>query len=158
MAAKRSSARLPPRWFIRAFWVGHRALLRLTRGRIGLRRPRPDRWGMLRLRTTGRRSGAERAAIIAYIDDGPDLVVMAMNGWAEPDPAWWLNLRAHPDAVVDLPGGTTREVTARQATGDEHARLWQRWREVETGDLDAYAVRRTDTPLIVLEPRGPGTR
>lgn len=147
--------RLPPRWFIRAFWVGHRALYRLTRGRIGLRRPRPDRWGMLRLRTVGRRSGAERAVIIAYLEDGPDLLLMVMNGWAEPDPAWWLNLRAHPDAVVELPGGEVRAVTAREAAGEERARLWERWREVEKGDLDGYAVRRTRTPMVVLEPRPP---
>ena len=111
---------------------------------------------MLRLRTTGRRSGAERVAIIAYLEDGPNLVLMAMNGWAEPAPAWWLNLRAHPDAIVDLPGGSVREVTAREAKGDERSRLWARWKDVEKGDLDAYATRRTSTPLIVLEPR-PGS-
>ena len=108
---------------------------------------------MLRLRTIGRRSGAERAVIIAYLEDGPNLLLMAMNGWAEPAPAWWLNLRAHPDASVDLPGGSIREVRAREAKGDERSRLWARWREVEKGDLDAYATRRTSTPLIVLESR-----
>jgi len=108
---------------------------------------------MLRLRTTGRRSGAERVAILAYLEDGPNLLLMAMNGWAEPAPAWWLNLKAHPDAIVDLPGGSVREVTAREAIGEERSRLWARWRDVEKGDLDAYATRRTSTPLIVLEPR-----
>lgn len=142
-----------PRWFIRSFWVCHRALYRITRGRVGLRRPRPDRWGMLRLRTTGRRTGAERAVIIAYIQDGPNLVLMAMNGWAEPGPAWWLNLQAHPDAVVELPGGEVREVTAHEVEGHERARLWDRWRSVEKEDLDGYAIRRTHTPIIVLEFR-----
>ena len=108
---------------------------------------------MLRLRTTGRRSGTERAVIIAYLQDGPRLVLMAMNGWAKPGPAWWLNLQAHPDASVDLPGGSVRAVRAREAKGDERTRLWARWRDVEKGDLDAYAARRTNTPLIVLEPR-----
>lgn len=108
---------------------------------------------MLRLRTTGRRSGAERAAIVAYLVDGPNLILMAMNGWAEPAPGWWLNLRAHPDAIVDLPGGSVREVTAREAKGDERSRLWARWKEAEKGDLDGYATRRTTTPLIVLETR-----
>ena len=153
MTSARPSPRLPPRWFIRSFWVGHRALYRLTRGRFGLRRARAGRWGMLRLHTTGRRSGAERVAIIAYLEDGPNLVLMAMNGWAKPAPAWWLNLQAYPDAVVDLPGGSAREVTAHEARGDERSRLWARWKDVEKGDLDAYATRRTETPLIVLEPR-----
>ena len=91
--------------------------------------------------------------IIAYLEDGPNLLLMAMNGWAEPAPAWWLNLQAHPDAIVDLPGGSVREVRAREAKGDERSRLWARWRDVEKGDLDAYATRRTSTPLIVLESR-----
>jgi deazaflavin-dependent oxidoreductase (nitroreductase family) len=106
---------------------------------------------MLRLRTTGRRSGAERSVILAYLEDGPDLVLMAMNGWAKPAPAWWLNLQAHPDAVVDLPGGSVREVSAREAEGEERSRLWARWEGVSK-DLDADATWRTSTPLVVLEP------
>ena len=47
---------------------------------------------MMRLRTLGRRSGQSRVAIIGYYPDGQNLVGLAMNGWAEPDPAWWLNL------------------------------------------------------------------
>jgi deazaflavin-dependent oxidoreductase (nitroreductase family) len=93
--------------------------------------------------------------ILAYLEDGPDLILVAMNGWAEPAPAWWLNLQAHPDAVVELPGGSVREVAAREAEGEERARLWARlaaaWK-----DLDAYAARRTNTPVVVLEPRPGG--
>jgi deazaflavin-dependent oxidoreductase (nitroreductase family) len=143
--------RLPPRWFIRAFWAGHRALVRVTGGRLGLQRPRPDRWGSLRLHTVGRRSGQERVAILAYMEDGSDLVLIAMNGWDPADPAWWLNLQAHPEASVDLPGGR-REVVAREAQGEERARLWERWSAVGT-DLDRYARRRASTPVVVLEPR-----
>lgn len=143
--------RLPPRWFIRGFWAGHRALYRVTGGHLGLQRPRPDHWGSLRLHTVGRRSGEDRVAILAYIEDGPDLVLIAMNGWDAADPAWWLNLQAHPEATVDLPGGT-RAVTAREALGEERARLWARWSEVGT-DLDAYSKRRAATPVVVLEPR-----
>ena len=69
---------------------------------------------MLRLRTIGRRTGEERSAILGYFEDGPNLVTLAMNGWAEGEPAWWLNLQAHPDATVDLVGGP-RKVRARAA-------------------------------------------
>lgn len=57
---------------------------------------------MMRVTTTGRRSGQERSVILAYIEDGPDLVTMAMNGWGAGEPAWWLNLQANPEARVDL--------------------------------------------------------
>jgi F420H(2)-dependent quinone reductase len=157
MPERRRSPPLPPRWFIRSAWVVHRGLLRASRGRFGLRPPRPDRWGMLRLRVTGRRSGVERRVILAYLEDGPDLVLMAMNGWAAPPPAWWLNLQAHPEAVVELPSGSVREVIAREAQGEEYSRLWTRWQEVDR-NLDGWATRRRTTPLIVLEPRpGRGT-
>jgi deazaflavin-dependent oxidoreductase (nitroreductase family) len=108
---------LPPRWFIRLFWRLQRGLYSATGGRLGLRPPTADGWGMMLLRTVGRRSGEERKAILGYFEDGPDLVTMAMNGWADPEPAWWLNLQAHPDVTVDLPGGS-RAVHAHAADKD----------------------------------------
>ena len=42
----------------------------------------------------------ERSVIIGYLEDGPNLVALAMNGWDEGRPAWWLNLEAHPEAVI----------------------------------------------------------
>ena len=144
--------RLPPRWFIRSAWVAHRALFRTTRGRVGLRRPTDTTWGMLRLRTVGRHSGEARSAILGYYEDGPALVTLAMSGWGEGEPAWWLNLEAHPDAAVDLVDGP-RVVRARAAVGEERARLWARWRDFED-QVDAFATRRSsETAVVVLEPR-----
>lgn len=149
---REQSPRLPPRWFIRTFWAVQRALYSVTRGRLGLRTATPDRWGMMRLRTIGRRSGKERTAILGYFEDGPDLVTMAMNGWADPEPAWWLNLQAHPDVTVDLPGGS-RAVHAHAANPDERPRLWARWAAYDKG-LDAFATRRSrETAVVILSPR-----
>lgn len=143
--------RLPPRWFVRLAWSSHRGLFRATRGRLGLWRPGAKRWGTLRLTTIGRRTGRERSVIIAYLEDGRNLVTMAMNGWAAGEPAWWLNLQAHPDATVELVGGP-RRVRARAAEADERARLWARWRELGA-EVDAYAaLRPTETAMVVLEP------
>jgi F420H(2)-dependent quinone reductase len=146
------SPRLPPRWFIRLAWSVHRGLYRFTGGRIGLWRPRPGRWGALRLTTNGRRSGRQRSVILGYVEDGPNLVTMAMNGWGDGEPAWWLNLRAHPNARVDLADGP-RLVRGRAAEGAERSRLWARWREIDA-NLDAYAaLRSSQTAVVVLEPR-----
>jgi deazaflavin-dependent oxidoreductase (nitroreductase family) len=143
---------LPPRWFIRWFWYCHRALLRLSGGRLGLWRPNPNRWGALRLTTIGRRSGQKRRVVVGYFEDGPNLVTMAMNGWGEGEPAWWLNLQARPDAEVQLVGGRCL-VTGRAAEGEERERLWARWREIDE-HLDAYAARRsTQTAVVVFAPR-----
>jgi F420H(2)-dependent quinone reductase len=142
------AARLPPRWFIRLAWAIHRAIFRLTGGRRGLWRATPDRWGTLRLHTVGRKSGKERIAILGYHEDGPNLVTLAMNGWMEEEPAWWLNLQERPDATVELKGAS-RDVRARIAQGEERARLWALFPEA-----DKYAGRRpTETAVVVLEPR-----
>jgi deazaflavin-dependent oxidoreductase (nitroreductase family) len=145
-------ARLPPRWFVVTFWHVHRWIVRGSGRRKGLWPPRPGKWGALRLTTVGRRSGEPRGVIVGYYEDGPNLVTMAMNGWGAPEPAWWLNLQAHPGATVELAGGIRREVLGRAAAGEERERLWQRWRELDQ-NLDGYAARRPrETAVVVLEP------
>ena len=113
------------------------------------------RSGALRLTTIGRRSGQERTVIVGYLEDGSDLLLLAMNGWDEGQPAWLSNLEAHPDAVVRLAGQEPRPVRARLAVADERDRLWQRWVAVDP-NLDVLASRRTTpTAVVVLEPAGP---
>jgi F420H(2)-dependent quinone reductase len=152
---RHGKGRLPPRWFIETFWRTHRRVVRRSHGRRGLWAPRSGKWGALLLTTTGRRSGQPRSVIIGYYEDGPNLVSMAMNGWGAAEPAWWLNLQADANAVVDLAGGERREVLGRAASGDERERLWQRWRELDK-NLDGYAARRPrETAVVVLEPHRP---
>jgi F420H(2)-dependent quinone reductase len=106
----------------------------------------------MRVNTIGRRSGQERSVMVGYFEDGPNLVTMAMNGWGEAEPAWWLNLQRHPDVRIDLPDGP-RLVRGRAAVGEERDRLWQRWREIDQ-HLDAYAARRPqETAVVIFEPR-----
>ncbi len=127
-------------------------MYRVTGGRVGLWREKAGRWGTMRLTTTGRRSGQERNVILAYREDGPNLVTLAMNGWGDGEPAWWLNLQARPDATVVLPDGP-RAIRGRAAEGEERSRLWVAWREHEP-KLDGYAaLRSTRTAVVILEPR-----
>jgi len=143
-----------PRWIVRTIWIGHRAIYRLTGGRFGLRTFTPTRWGMLRLHTVGRRTGAERIAILGFIEDGPNVIIPAMNGWADPEPDWWLNLQAHPDATIELPDGP-RHITARAAVGDERARLWAAFIGLGSSAFNdaSAALRSRETALVILEPR-----
>jgi deazaflavin-dependent oxidoreductase (nitroreductase family) len=147
---------MPPRVLVRMFWKVHRAMYRLTGGRFGKSRPRHGvRFGMLKLTTVGRQSGRPRMTMLGYYEDGPNVVTLAMNGWAEPDPAWWLNLQARPETTVDLPDGP-RQVRARAATGAERERLWTRFRDYPGwgDDIDAFAARRSrEVAVVVLEPR-----
>lgn len=144
--------RLPPRWFIRFFWQVHRRVVRWSGARIGLWRPKPDGWGAMQVHAVGRRSGRARPVILGYLVDGDDLVTMAMNGWGGPEPAWWLNVQAHPEVLVDTRDARGRPMTAHAATGAERDRLWARWQEVDD-DLDAYAARRPrETAVVVFRP------
>ena len=152
--------RPPSHRLIRTFGVVHLAGYRLTGGRLGLSRPTPARWGHMCLTTTGRKTGKKRRAMLGYFDDGRNLVALAVNAWADAEPAWWLNLQAHPDAIVELKDGP-QAVHARAAEGDERARLLARWRELgersgvaEIADMDAYTARLSREPaVVVLEPR-----
>ena len=148
----RTRPRTPPRWFVRSFWIGHRAVYRLSGGRLGLRRVKPGGWGMLRLQTLGRKSGAVRSAILGYLEDGSDIILLATNGMDERPPAWWLNLQTTPDAIVDLPDGS-RDVRAREAVGDERERLWALWAGLGGGLQEDAAALHREIPVIVLEPR-----
>lgn len=147
---------MPPRWFIRSAWRFHRGVYRVTGGKKLLRRPvREGAFGMLRLRTTGRKTGQERAVILGYFLDGQNCVTLAMNGWGEAPPAWWLNLVAQPDAEIDTVDGV-RAVRGREAVGEERERLWQAFADYRGwgDDIDRFAaLRPRETPVVVLEPR-----
>ncbi len=155
-AVREPSHRTPPRIVVRTFWLLHRMAYRLTGGRFGLSRPKAgSKFGMLRLTTLGRRSGQSRVAIVGYYEDGPDLITLAMNGWGEKEPAWWLNLQAQPDTTVELPG-ESRAVRARASVGEERDRLWAMVRDYPGwgADIDSLSTRRpAQTAVVVLEPR-----
>ena len=143
---------LPPRWVIRSAWKIHKALYRWSGGRFGLRPAKGDTYGLAELTTTGRRSGLERTVMIGYYEDGDDLVTMAMNGWGAPEPAWWLNLQATPEATLTTVDGEMSVVGRAAKPGEERDRLWTRWQEIDKG-LDGYAARRpTETAVVILSP------
>jgi F420H(2)-dependent quinone reductase len=143
---------LPPPWFIHAAWRVHRALYKLSGGRFLWTTSNKRGWGALHLTTVGRKTGKERTVIVGYLEDGPNLVLAAMNGWDEGHPAWWLNLKAHPKAVVRLAGDRPQAVRAIEATGDERERLWKRWVAVQPEYPEFASRRSVETPVIVLEP------
>ena len=151
MTDPQPKASLPPNWFIRSAWVVHRAIYRATGGRRGLWAPAAKKWGTLQLTTVGRKSGLVRRAIVGYFEDGEDLVTLAMNGWMAADPAWWLNLQAHPEATITMKDGV-RRIRGRAATGAERERLWARWRD-HGEKLDVWASRRpSETAVVILSP------
>lgn len=136
----------------------HRAAYSITGGRFGLRTPTDTRWGMLRLKTVGRRTGKEWVAITrssATSRTVSNLVISAMNGWANPGPAWRLNLQVKLKATAQLSVGR-RDVTARPAVGEESDWLWRRLVDLgSSAYTEANAATRasdSETAIVVLEP------
>ena len=80
---------------------------------------------VLLLTTTGRRSGRPRTNIVGYVPEGDDLLVVGSAGGEPGHPAWALNLRANPEAEVQV--GTDRFQIRGEWTGpEERERLWQK--------------------------------
>jgi deazaflavin-dependent oxidoreductase (nitroreductase family) len=134
------------------FWeVGTRfnvIAYRLTGGKIGgsfMGAP------ILLLHHVGARSGQERVAPLLYLTDGDDLVVVASKGGTDRHPAWYHNLHAHPDTLVEV-GRERRPVHARVPEGAERERLWNRVVEMYKTyeSYQRYAGDR-QIPLVVLE-------
>jgi len=111
---------------------------------------------LLLLHHTGAKSGASRINPLAYQSDDGRYVVFASKGGAPENPAWYHNLKAHPNATIEV-GTDTIEVTASEATGDERERLYRT--QAERIPQFAEYEQRTERaiPVIVLTPRAAGT-
>jgi F420H(2)-dependent quinone reductase len=152
MVAAYARAVIPPRWFLRVGWAFHRALFAVTGGRVGAERPGGRRPGTLFLVTTGRRSGQTRRNAVFYLEDGPNMVVVASNAGSARDPGWWQNLQAQPEAAIQVDPGLT-PVRARRATPDEVNRLWPRLVAGNPSYEDYRRVAGREIPVVILEPR-----
>jgi deazaflavin-dependent oxidoreductase (nitroreductase family) len=144
------------RAFLELEWAVHRTLFGLTGGRVGVAPPRGGA-GTLFLLSTGRRSGKVRRNGLYYIEDGPNLVVVASNAGENVDPQWWRNLKITPDAEIEL-GMNRRAIHARQASPEEADALWPRLDAAHNNFVEyrQRAYRRT-IPVIILEPREGGS-
>lgn len=128
----------------------HTLAYRATRGAVGHKFPGLP--AMLLLDHVGAKSGQRRTTPLLYLRDGDDLVIVASKGGFPKHPAWFHNLKANPDAEVQV-GSERRRVRARVAEPDERERLWPK--AVATyGAYEDYQ-RRTDReiPLVILERR-----
>jgi deazaflavin-dependent oxidoreductase (nitroreductase family) len=125
-------------------------LYRLSGGRLGARIGKAP---VLLLITTGRKSGQKRTAPLVYLPDGERMIVIGSNAGNERAPAWALNLKANPEAEVEV-GRRRVPVRARVTEGEERAELWRRCNDQYAG-FDEYEARTDrEISVFVLEPVG----
>ena len=107
---------------------------------------------MLLLHHKGAHSGTERVNPLAYLRDGERYVIFASKGGAPTNPAWFHNLKAHPDVEVEV-GTDKLEVTAHEASGEERERLYRTQAERVPQFADYQSKTERAIPVIVLTPR-----
>jgi deazaflavin-dependent oxidoreductase (nitroreductase family) len=123
---------------------------RATKGNVG---GTGEGQPLLLLTTIGARSGQRRTRPLMYLREGDRLFVFASKGGAPAHPAWYHNLRAHPDVTVEI-GDQTYQATAKPLTGAERDQIYARWAERYPmfGEYQEKTTRLI--PVIELVARG----
>lgn len=144
----------------RGIYLGRRStrvhvfLYRASRGRLGRRVPGWPEAEIALVDHVGARSGVRRTAPLVFCRDGEAVAVVASKAGLPNNPAWYHNLRAHPDTTVQV-GGERRAVRARVAEGEERERLWERFVDCFP-EYERYRERAAPRliPIVVLDPAG----
>jgi F420H(2)-dependent quinone reductase len=126
----------------------HAGVYRATGGKLFGRMGKSP---ILLLNTVGRKSGRKRTSPLLYVMDGEDFVVIASKGGAPTHPAWYLNLKANPEATVEV-GDREVRVRAERTAPEEKARLWQKMVEMYPTYDDYQRKTEREIPLLILRP------
>jgi deazaflavin-dependent oxidoreductase (nitroreductase family) len=126
----------------------HAGVYRATGGKLFGRMGKSP---ILLLNTVGRKTGRKRTSPLLYVMDGEDFVIIASKGGAAAHPAWYLNLRANPEATVEI-GDHEVQVEAEVADPEEKARLWQKMVEMYPAYDDYQRKTGREIPLLILHP------
>jgi deazaflavin-dependent oxidoreductase (nitroreductase family) len=128
--------------------IVHSGVYRATGGRL---LGRMGQSPILLLNTIGRKSGKKRATPLLYVVEDEDYVIIASKGGTPSHPAWYLNLKANPDATVEVADRKVR-VRAEKVDGEEKERLWKKMAEMHPTYDDYQKKTKREIPLLVLHP------
>jgi deazaflavin-dependent oxidoreductase (nitroreductase family) len=130
----------------------HRGLLKISGGRIGWK---TGGMPVVELTTTGRKSGQRHTVMLTSpVQEGDAIVIVASRGGDDHHPAWFLNLRDHPDVEVVVGGKPKQAMRARVATAEERAALWPKVTAAYKGYGNYQTKTKREIPLVLLEPAG----
>jgi deazaflavin-dependent oxidoreductase (nitroreductase family) len=124
----------------------HTAIYRASKGKVA---GSMNGQKLVLLTTTGRRSGKRRTSPLMAFDFRGDLVLVASAGGSDRHPAWYHNIKGHPQVTVD-DHGTVRTMTARTMTAAERAEMWPQVvaQQKRFGGYESKTSR--EIPLVVL--------
>ncbi len=141
---------MPSDLFLKTANTAHRALLKVSGGRLGWT---AGSMPVVQVTTIGRKSGDPRTVMLTSPhQDGETMVLVASRGGDDHHPAWFLNLRDHPQVEVETEGRPKRTMTARIADSAERAELWPQVVEAYSGYAEYQERTDREIPLVLLEP------
>ena len=154
MSVENQAGNVPRPWntsnlVTRFFTSANTFLYRLSGGKIAARIGKAP---ILLLNTTGRKTGIQRTTPLLYLKDGDNLILVASAGGAPTHPTWWLNLRANPQAEVEI-GKQKLPVTARQANPEERAHFWPLLVNMYPGYAEYEKKTTREIPVVIVSPR-----
>ena len=153
---RRFAASGPGSWlFARVMHRIDRPVHRLTRGRYTFA-SLVSGIPVVMLTTTGAKSGQPRTVPVLGIPTRGEVAIIASNFGQYHHPAWYHNLRAHPEAEVVV-NGQRHRVRAVEADGERREEIWQEGLRVYPG-FGQYEKRASHRQIsvFVLEPTGAG--
>jgi deazaflavin-dependent oxidoreductase (nitroreductase family) len=135
--------------FLNVFPTIDRWLIPYSRGRLKVALGQP----ILLLHTRGARSGEPRTSPLLYTPHGDAFVVVASKAGDEHNPAWYHNLRAHPDSVSVEVDGTQIDVVPHVVSDAEREAMWRLVNDNYNG-YARYQARAGDRiiPIVILKP------
>ncbi|GMA19201.1 nitroreductase family deazaflavin-dependent oxidoreductase [Arsenicicoccus piscis] len=102
----------------------------------------------------GAKTGTERINPVMHIRQDPDTWLIAASKAGQPEnPAWYHNLLAHPDTVIETPDDGTVPVHVTDLEGEERDAAWAQFTAASPG-FRSYEERTTRTiPVLALTRR-----
>ena len=141
---------MPTDMQLKAMNAIHKGLLKISGGRIGWK---TGGMPVVELTTTGRKSGQRHTVMLTSpVQEGDAIVIVASRGGDDHHPAWFLNLRDHPDVDVVVGGKPKQAMRARVASAEERARLWPKVTSAYKGYGNYQTKTKREIPLVLLEP------
>lgn len=128
-----------------------KTILKLTRGKFTLSEILG--WDIIQLTTTGAKTGQPRTLPLIGLFDGEKIALIASSFGRRHNPAWYYNLKAHPECQVRSSQKTGTYI-AREAEGEEYKKYWQLGVLSYEG-YEKYRERASHRhiPVMVLEPK-----
>ena len=129
-----------------------KALTRFQQPIFTLMRGRMQGPPTLRIWTTGRKSGRERSVLLLYLDDGPQVIVVASYGGHSDDPQWWKNLKVEATCRIWSAARGSESMLASELEGEERDAVWERLISMYS-PYTAYQEKTSRRiPLVALSP------